>query len=192
MRSVFVMIVPVLFWTLACQPGQEGVSTYQVPKDEVPTTAVPSEPAPTPQGPTWTAPPTWQAQAASPPRLASFAIPTDEGMGDCSLIVLRGDGGGLAANLNRWRGQLGMSFLAVEAAREAYEQRESHGTSYWLADLTQGAEGEGFLVGVFPMPDTTLFIKLKAPSPAFEVLRAEFLQFCDSVRLPHPHHDASE
>ena len=41
-------------------------------------------------------------------RLASFNAPYGNGIADISVTNFSGDGGGLKANVNRWRKQLGM------------------------------------------------------------------------------------
>ena len=41
-------------------------------------------------------------------RLASFEVPYSTGSGDLSIMELSGSGGGLEANVNRWRGQIGL------------------------------------------------------------------------------------
>src|ERR1051326_477895 len=57
--------------------------------------------------PQWTVPPRWQEQPPSQMLLAKFLIPGDAGAtADVNVSVLEGDGGGLLANLTRWRGQL--------------------------------------------------------------------------------------
>jgi hypothetical protein len=63
--------------------------------------------------PTWTVPAGWQPGELAQFLAARFVIAGD---GDASAAVnvsqLSGDGGGLAANVNRWRKQLGQSLLA--------------------------------------------------------------------------------
>lgn len=71
------------------------------------TTAAP--PAPREGGPTWTVPAGWKEISGGQFLFAKFLI---AGEGDAKAAVnvstSAGDGGGLLANVNRWRGQLGL------------------------------------------------------------------------------------
>ena len=54
-------------------------------------------------------------------RLASFEIPYSGGVGELSIIQLGGEGGGLEANVTRWRGQICLGPLSrfeIEAEAE--------------------------------------------------------------------------
>jgi hypothetical protein len=56
----------------------------------------------------------WEEKPASGMRVSSFLIrgpAGSEAEADLSVIPLENDGGGLASNLNRWRGQLGLAAL---------------------------------------------------------------------------------
>ncbi|MEM6756871.1 MAG: hypothetical protein AAF586_06860 [Planctomycetota bacterium] len=70
---------------------------------------------PVPAGPTvratWVLPEGWSAiEPAPPPSAYAFAVPIDAAAEPltASVTALPGTGGGLMANLNRWRGQLGL------------------------------------------------------------------------------------
>lgn len=72
------------------------------------TSAAPPEPRE--GGPTWAVPADWKEISGGQFLFAKFLI---DGAGDAKAAVnvstSPGDGGGLAANVNRWRGQLGLS-----------------------------------------------------------------------------------
>ena len=75
-------------------------------------------PAPEAQGSplSWTLPPGWQELQASGMRLANLR-PAGHPDAECTLVILGGDGGGLEANVNRWRReQMGLEPLAPGAA----------------------------------------------------------------------------
>ena len=57
----------------------------------------------------WTIPPDWQALPPSQFLLAEFAITgTNGAKAEVNVAEMGGEGGGLLANVNRWRGQLGL------------------------------------------------------------------------------------
>ena len=71
---------------------------------------------------TWTAPDSWEEQTAGGMRRGSFAIMGEDGAkADLSIIAFPGDAGGQAANLNRWRGQIGLPALTAEEAEASVE-----------------------------------------------------------------------
>ena len=61
----------------------------------------------------WNKPDTWAVSEGSSMRLASFSVPYSEGGGDLSVIKLDGSGGGIEANINRWRRQLNLTPLSL-------------------------------------------------------------------------------
>jgi hypothetical protein len=58
----------------------------------------------------WTAPAGWKAEAARPMRAATYSIPLvagDQGVAECVVNYFGpGQGGGVDANIERWRGQV--------------------------------------------------------------------------------------
>ena len=67
----------------------------------------------------WTVPDGWEAGKESSMRLASYNVPLSGGeVGDFSLVKLGGAAGGVLANLNRWRGQIGLEDATMEQVAE--------------------------------------------------------------------------
>src|ERR671912_2758201 len=58
----------------------------------------------------WTAPAAWKAEAARPMRAATYSIPNvagESGTAECVVNYFGpGQGGDVAANMERWRGQV--------------------------------------------------------------------------------------
>ena len=58
----------------------------------------------------WTPPPTWKAEEPRPMRAATYSIPLaagDQGVAECVVNFFgQGQGGGVEANIERWRGQV--------------------------------------------------------------------------------------
>ena len=110
--SLFFPLAALLF--SGCQ--KDEVHAYRVPK-EAPPPAVVSSPgmveksAPS-AGLVWQAPDHWSEQSAGGVRRGSFQATNSDGeVADISIIAFPGDVGGMAANLNRWRTQVGLSPL---------------------------------------------------------------------------------
>lgn len=60
-------------------------------------------------GPKWNVPATWQAKVAPPMVMKSFGVSGDDGQATVAISKFPGDVGGAHANVNRWRGQLGLA-----------------------------------------------------------------------------------
>ncbi|HSI87199.1 MAG TPA: hypothetical protein VK970_25650 [Candidatus Methylacidiphilales bacterium] len=70
--------------------------------------------------PAWKVPPGWEEKEAKPPRIATFIIGSAAGPIEISVTSFPGDVGGKLANINRWRGQIGLQPWSAEAlAKEA-------------------------------------------------------------------------
>ena len=138
--------------------------------------------------PTWTIPTGWQPGELAQFLVARFVI---AGSGDASAAVnvsqLSGDGGGLAANVNRWRKQLGQSPLA-DADIASLSTIDASGVKAVLADFTGTDARSGKparLVGVvLPLNGQTWFYKLMGDADVVGAQKDAFVQFVQSSKYP--------
>ena len=95
--------------------GQDThIRTYRIAKTKTPDSAPHVEvPETNSAGFSWKKPESWIPSSGSSMRLASFDIPYSEGSGDLSVIQLGGTGGGIEANVNRWRRQLNLELQSL-------------------------------------------------------------------------------
>ena len=106
-------------FVVSCE--RAAVREYEAPKETFPQTAAVREQieqaqnsAPIPAI-SLKAPPHWQRQPPAPMRKASFVVEEADGAKvDISVTSFPGESGGLLANINRWRGQLGLDALDAE------------------------------------------------------------------------------
>lgn len=126
----------------------------------------------------WETPQGWKEVPASGMRKASFLVEAGGLQGDASIIILGGGSGSLAANVNRWRGQIGLSSLpADQIEKEAKSENGKSGPFQWFH-----LEGEkSILAAIFKKAETTLFIKLMGPGSLVEKNVDKFLDLCRSV-----------
>lgn len=156
------------------------------------TPATPSSPAPVGSGtadsgrPTWTLPQGWTSSAPPPMALAGFAT---EGGATVSVTMLEGNGGGLLANVNRWRGQIGLSPVDEKELAATSESFESSGDKILLVDLkgTNVRTGKpSRLLGAIVMKATkSWFYKLQGDDEVVGREKARFVEFVKSIRYPH-------
>lgn len=107
--------------------AREEIRSYRAPKEDPMATLPPAMrntggDTETAGALTWTAPDNWEEQTAGGMRRGSFAITGENGAkADLSVIAFPGDAGGLAANLNRWRGQIGLPTLTADEVQASIE-----------------------------------------------------------------------
>ena len=165
--------------------GDEKVETYRIPKEKdpelpaaaAPDSAGPGSPAagasmadtavPTASGSdlTWSAPDGWSAKAASAMRKGSYTVPGGGGEADLSITAFPGDVGGELANVNRWRGQVGLGPLAPQDLDASVSRVQSNGLTLTLVELQAGgAAGKSILGAIVPFGGSTWFFKLTGPA----------------------------
>ena len=71
--------------------------------------SIPNAAAAGPKPFNWATPEKWTDKPGNSMRIGSFAMPGPGGDADVSISQLGGMAGGLVANINRWRGQIGLS-----------------------------------------------------------------------------------
>jgi hypothetical protein len=138
--------------------------------------------------PSYDLPTGWVELPPAPMREVNLAVAGDARAG-CYLTTLNGEAGGLAANVNRWRGQLSLPPLTAEEIA-ALPRVEWLGRSAVLADFEgawtgmagDGEPSEGRLVGLLAIdPSRSRFLKMVGPRDviarevgAFRALVASF------------------
>ena len=131
----------------------------------------------------WETPDAWMSAEGSSMRLASFKIPFSTGYGDLSIIELSGDGGGLMANVNRWRDQIGMSPLSRDEIETRAEKMENELGNFTVFRLINPERRESaFLTAILPLHASTLFIKLHASTEGLLEIENDFMSFCFSIK----------
>ncbi len=129
----------------------------------------------------WDTPSSWIESAGHSMRLASFSVPTSVGDGDCSVIHLGGDGGGLVANINRWRGQIGLPAQSGQEINASAIKGSSKLGAYDMFVLINESKPEtAMLASILPLQSGTLFIKLNFHSDVISEVQSDFKSFCSS------------
>jgi hypothetical protein len=142
----------------------------------------------------WNKPAEWQEKVASSMRLASFEIAGADGPADCSLVLLPQDGGGVLANINRWRGMVSLPPLTADELDKQSEKIEVAGTPAVLVNLQgnyQGMQGEpqatrknARLIGMVAItPQGGLFVKMVGPDTTVSKEVDRFRAFCQSLTV---------
>lgn len=166
--------------------GRDEVTSYRVPKET--SLAVPGLNAPaTPEGGgmlTWNAPDHWNDLGATGMRRGSFAIEGENGQtADLSVIAFPGNVGGLAANVNRWRGQVGLPALTPAEIDASVEHTDTAHFHIDIVTMTGQSNGEPTRIdgAIFSFGTESWFIKLMGPADLVAAENANFRAFVASV-----------
>ena len=173
----------------------EWVAGVRLAESEIPPPAppyvIPPEPAPpvpviqAPAGrePTWKIPDGWVEGTDTPTRHATFAVPGPDGaMGEMSIVLLEGDGGGPLANVTRWHHQAGLPPIAAQDLAGRVQSIWSSGTTI---SIVQVAGPRCSTMAAWTRRDEgTWFFKLTGPAAVLDAQRAPFAGFLRSIGVP--------
>lgn len=136
----------------------------------------------------WTAPESWTQAADKPMRIVTFTM-GDSGKSECYVTSLSGPAGGVEANINRWRQQMGQAPLDGPALAELPaltilgRPSPTIEISGNFTDMDgQGGDAFALLGAICPLGDETLFVKMTGPASEIEANKDEFAAFCESLQ----------
>lgn len=138
---------------------------------------------------TWETPEGWEELPATQMRLANFRVAGDPNA-ECYLSVLGGEGGGLLANINRWRKQMDLEPMD-EAALAALPRKPLLGKDAAYVALRgtyKGMQGDRsdadyMLVGLVSVQGgQSYFVRMTGPAAVIENETARFDAFCASLQ----------
>ena len=156
------------------------IHAYRVPKPEKTIAPAPVPPA-RPQGVAWSVPESWvQVENPNPQRVATFK---DKKGLEIAINAFPGDVGGLLANINRWRGQIGLEPTDQAALAQLTESMTSEaGAEVVIADI---AGSENRLVGAIIKPGDgqSWFVKAIGDTQSIEQAKPEIIAFAKTFRL---------
>jgi hypothetical protein len=116
-----------------------------------------------------------------PIALKKFRTGTGEEAAEVSVTPLGGDAGGVLANVNRWRGQIGLPSVTQEQADRDLHQITVEGKAAPYADLS-GPE-QRMLAVIVSRGDTTWFVKTTGPKNVVAKQKSAFEAFVKSLRF---------
>lgn len=130
----------------------------------------------------WTLPRGWTETAGPGMRYATIK-PALPGNLEVSVIALPGAAGGEVANVNRWRGQLGLPALEETALLAAREVLSTEAGAVSLYDFAASGIRPGrLIVGLTNAGEKTWFLKMAGDASAVAASRGDFLHLIASLR----------
>ena len=135
--------------------------------------------------PQWKVPAGWRETAPSTMALARFLI-GEEGKAELTVTVLPGPAGGIAANVNRWRGQLGLAGWDEAELASQLQPLDGAGAGAMLVEMTGtdargGGEPMGLLGAIVPRGNQTWFFKLTGQPAVVIGQKNAFVEFLSSI-----------
>ncbi len=174
---------------LGCDDRGTEVRSYSVPKEQLAVVPVDHGPQPSlvlPSGTMqWDLPAGWtNAANTNPMRFATLNAGTGDEQVEVAITQLGGAAGGIAANINRWRGQVGLPPASDEQLAADMQRIESPDAPGVLIDLIGPTdESPRMLAAIFPTETHTWFVKTMGPRPVLERHRSAFVDLCETVRF---------
>lgn len=137
----------------------------------------------------WTVPQGWTQGPARSMRIATF-VPAAAPTSEVAVSILKGTAGGLRANLDRWRGQIGGGPLSDAEFEALPRAKLLGGTAVFLAvegayaGMGGGAGTAGsMLLGMaLERPGDMVFVKMTGPAAEVRGEQDRFRAFCESFR----------
>jgi len=168
--------------------GESGISLTQG-------SAAPMSPGggggevPTPPTPTgasalkWTLPKGWAQTMSGGMRYATLQ-PSVAGRVEASVVVLPGPAGGELANVNRWRGQIGLDPIDESALASARKTLKTKAGAVSLFDFeSSGQNKTRVIAGLTASQGNTWFVKMTGDAEPVAAARADFIHLLESLRF---------
>jgi hypothetical protein len=138
----------------------------------------------------WVKPPQWREAAGAGLRLVTFSIAGREDAGQCTLVTLPGDGGGVQANVQRWLEQLRlpsfspkemMDFLSRQAKIQTGRGLPVSIIDFTALNVPQERPGPSLMVAMITDNGQTLFVKMSGAKALLRENRKVLFDFCRSL-----------
>ncbi|MCC5822284.1 MAG: hypothetical protein LAT64_09240 [Phycisphaerales bacterium] len=187
------VLAPTLLLT-AC--GDPEIEEHRVPKgvETIPDADTPTAPPAATQPPAadpygapaaasdadrpWTAPAAWRFDPTERPmRLATYEAPADGVPVEVAITRFPGDVGGMLANVNRWRGQIGLQPVTEAQLEDAIERADNLGFEISLMHL-EGPELHMLAASIYETAaDRTWFVRVTERPERAAMVKDEVFAF---------------
>ena len=126
----------------------------------------------------WVAPKSWTAQKTNSIRFGSFKLPTiKNAKGEVSIIALAGDGGGLLANINRWRGQISLPDQSLAEVQSELTKIVGKLGNFNYLLIENKNSNKAIAVAFIEYKGKSIFVKANGDSSVVKKSISEFKEF---------------
>jgi hypothetical protein len=139
--------------------------------------------------PNWTVPANWKEQPPTQMLLGKFLVQDDGGrVAEVTVSAFPGDVGGLLANVNRWRGQVGLKDLQQSDLTQNIANIDLAGTKATLVDMIgvnpKSGKKTRIIGAIVPHEGKTWFFKLMGDEQVAEKEKQTFVKFVQTTQFP--------
>lgn len=134
----------------------------------------------------YTVPEGWEEFPAQSVRKANFRVSDESGSAEIAVTTFPGDVGGLLANVNRWRSQIGLDPIqedGLEALIRPFPISNHRGTIVSLQGPSQSILG-----GILSFHGSTWFFKMQGATGTVNAQAGALETFLASVAIQDDHH----
>ena len=167
----------------ALPPGHPGIGSMGAQ-------SLPAGSASDAPNPQWSVPADWQQGNPSSMRRATYLVTGMDGQtAEIAVSVFPGDVGGVVANINRWRSQIGLGPVAPDEISGMTSDLDVNGTKATVVDFKADAVPSGktqpprMIVVTVRNAGNSWFFKMTGDAPLVEGQKEPFLQFVKSVKF---------
>ena len=192
-RKMFQIPAGLLLLIFLNSCNEEKIRTYKIATDS--SSDLPTEqpvPAATPKPPaaaassshvTWQAPADWTEETPGQFQVASFATPSG---GKVTVSMLPGDGGGIPANINRWRRQMNLEAIPDEEIKGQPLKITGGKDELFLFNLVPAdaaPDSSGILAAILPLASESWYFKFNGKAGDMKANGMAFMNFLITVRV---------
>ena len=135
--------------------------------------------------PSWTVPHAWGETAPGPMQSARFTAGDPAGgVAEITVVALPGDAGGLLANVNRWRRQLGLPPVEEAGLTALTRDLTTPGGKVVLVDLSGEKTPKTLVAAVVSRGGNTWFYKLMGDANVVAQQKDALVKFVQSAKYP--------
>ena len=120
--------------------------------------------------------------------LGKFSVEADGGKAEVTVSAFPGDVGGLLANINRWRGQVGLSEIAESDLSSNVTPLDLAGSKATLIDVSgvnpKNGQKTRLIGAIVPREGKTWFFKLSGDEQVAEKEKGAFVKFVQTIQFP--------
>jgi len=131
------------------------------------------------ENPRWVIPSDWVELSASSMRKASFQVRSAGDQIDISVTSFPGDVGGLLANINRWRGQIGLAPTTQSQLDGLIQSTQTQSSAALLCEMTGTTQAT--FAAIVEYNGFSWFFKMTGPSALVHAQQSAFNTFISSL-----------
>jgi len=124
----------------------------------------------------------WAQQPPKPMQSSRYVIKDGGHEAEVSVTELDGDAGGPLANVNRWRGQIGLGQFSQDDFAKIATSLEVGGTKATLVDLVNEAQHKRLVAVILPREGKTVFYKLVGEAALAQGQKEAFVKFIQAAK----------